>query len=848
MVVSAIKININMRSCIHHYGLIVILLLTATGCGKEQLSVKYTFDSVSNRIWIAEDFWTVPLEDWCINDGRIEFRGQGQQATCTFLPYTLKGDEGSFIIRADMGVAEKGINAGSAGLLIGSQAIEEEDIKAAIYFGKGINVGVNTEGYAFIGQNSKKLPPDFDFGKFTIELQGNSGSEGYTLILKIIDLSGNQVAEITEKPEKPVSGIVQLVNNFRTARSQNSAPCFWFDNLELNGTAFRFRPEDSYGPVLWTMHTLSRDILKMSVQMPPLGKDDYNILELQLKNEGRWVSSGKQEIEPDSRTATFRIEGWNSKIDMEYRVLLPYKDVFGEEKVFEYTGKIRKEPVGRPLKMATMTCQHHSGFPYTPVLRNLEVKNPDLLYFSGDQIYEQNGGYPIKREPEDTAILNYLGKWYMFGWVFGDLMRDIPAVCTPDDHDVFQGNLWGGGGIPKPSGLANTDDYTGFTQTVKMINVVNTTQCAHLPDPYDPSPIKQEMKVWYTSMNYGRVSFAIVTDRIFKSGPDLVSTWDGRKDHIKEPLKDPSVIERPDLVYLGERQETFLKEWITDWNNVDMKVLLSQTLFANVATHHGQEDGFLVGDMDSGGWPKKGRDTALEIIRKGFAFHISGDQHVPSLVQYGINNYRDAGWSFVPPAIAVGYSRWFRADEMNYPVSNRPAHGLPNTGEYKDAFGNLNYVYAIGNPGAFGGIQNRYEFQNVKSGGLGFVMFDTETRDITVECWHFMSDVSNPADDSQFPGWPFTINQMDNYGRDAVAWLPLLKVNGDPDPVIQITNQTTGELEYTVRINGNEFIPKVFSKDKYKIKIGYPEIDLYKEITDIDPEMTRGATELEFSF
>ena len=414
----------------------------------------------------------------------------------------------------------------------------------------------------------------------------------------------------------------------------------------------------------------------MSAQMPPLGKDDYNILELQFKNEGRWTSAGKQEIEPDSRTATFRIEDWDATGDKEYRVLFPYKDVFGEEKVFEYSGKIRKDPVDRPLKMAAMTCQYHTGFPYTPVVRNLELKDPDLLYFSGDQIYEQNGGYPIKREPEDTAIINYLGKWYMFGWVFGDLMRDIPTICTPDDHDVFQGNLWGGGGIPKPSGTANSDDYTGFTQTVKMVNVVNTTQCSHLPDPCDPTPIDQGMKVWYTGMNYGKVSFAIVTDRIFKSGPDLVATWEGRKDHIKEPLKDPSIIERPDLAFLGERQEKFLKEWIMDWNNVDMKVLLSQTLFTNVATHHGQEDGFLVGDMDSGGWPKKGRDTALEIIRKGFVFHISGDQHVPSLVQYGIKNYRDAGWSFVPPAIAVGYSRWFRPDELNYPVQQQTGSWL----------------------------------------------------------------------------------------------------------------------------------------------------------------------------
>ncbi|HBE39906.1 MAG TPA: hypothetical protein DDW27_01630, partial [Bacteroidales bacterium] len=218
------------------------------------------------------------------------------------------------------------------------------------------------------------------------------------------------------------------------------------------------------------------------------------------------------------------------------------------------------------------------------------------------------------------------------------------------------------------------------------------------------------------------------------------------------------------------------------------------------------------------------------------------------LVQYGINDYRDAGWSFVPPAIAVGYSRWFRPDELNYPVSNRPAHGLPNTGEYRDAFGNPNYVYAIGNPGEFGGIQNRYEFQNKKSGGLGFVIFNKETRDITVECWHFLSDVSKPLNDSQFPGWPFTVSQMDNYGRVAAAWLPLLKITGDPDPVIQITNQSTGELEYIVRINGNEFIPKVFKRNKFSIKIGYPEKNLFREAKNIEPDLTRGKTQLEFVF
>ena len=39
-----------------------------------------------------------------------------------------------------------------------------------------------------------------------------------------------------------------------------------------------------------------------------------------------------------------------------------------------------------------------------------------------------------------------------------------------------------------------------------------------------------------------------------------------------------------------------------------------------------------------------------------------------------------------------------RPDEVNMPHRNRPKHGLSNTGEYLDGFGNKIYVYAVGNP------------------------------------------------------------------------------------------------------------------------------------------------------
>jgi len=461
-----------------------------------------------------------------------------------------------------------------------------------------------------------------------------------------------------------------------------------------------------------------------------------------------------------------------------------------------------------------------------------------MLYFSGDQIYEGNGGYSITRFPADAAILNYLGKWYMFGWAFGDLMRDRPTICTPDDHDVFQGNLWGDGGrnIPLEEWQQVTGDKGGYVEPARMVNVVHTTQCAHLPDPVDPTPIQQRIKVYYTDLVYGRVSFAIISDRMFKTGPRAVAYWPGRADHLKEQLPDPGVLDRPDLKLLGERQLDFLEQWITDWRGADMKVLLSQTPFANIATHHGAEQMVLVGDLDSNGWPKSGRDRAINIFRKAFAFHITGDQHFPTLSQYGTDDYRDSGWCFCTPAIFVGYERRFLPERLGWPIKNPPDPDRHNTGYYEDAFGNLIYVYAVGNPVDKPSHTSRYRLGQDRASGYSMVRFNQTERTIRIEAYRFLADLSKQSADNQFPGWPYTISQWDNYGRKPEGYLPTVQVSGVQNPVIMVTNETTGELEYAVRMQGNEWSPKVFSTARYSVRVGDPDTDQWKTVEGITPQ------------
>ena len=806
--------------------LFIAVLFVFSSCTKKG-NFESDFDAVHDRIWVGKDFWSIPLEDWKIEDGKLYSTGIIQNSRVNILTHVISPELGDFKLSAKIMLVDKGPVPGSAGFLVGIHDEEDPSAKAACYFGGGIKAGVSLNGYAFLKDKKQDLPEGFDFSEFTVSVIGNNT----TLRMKITDKNGVKVDEISVD-EEGIQGLVAVANNLDLGETERPGKSnFCFDDLKFSGSKVVEKPENAFGPILWTMYTLSNETVKLMALLPPIGKNDNQQVSLQLKKGENWETVATESIEPDSRTAIFKLENWDPTQIVDFRTVYIEKDKNGVETENFYTGTIRKDPVDRPLKFGGMTCQFHFGFPYTPLVNNLKKLDPDMLYFSGDQIYEGNGGYGIKREPAEVAIVNYLGKYYMFGWAFGDLMRDRPTICTPDDHDVFHGNLWGESGIAKPGG-AGSSDTRGFMEPVQMVNAVNRTQCGQLPDPYDPTPIERGMTVWYTGLTYGRISFAIVSDRIYKTGPEAVSDWEGRHDHMKEPREDLSFLDKPGVKMLGDRQMKFLNDWITDWNGADMKVLLSQTVFANVATHHGGLEGYLYGDLDSGGWPKSGRDKAIRLMRKGAVFHINGDQHVPSLVQYGLKNYQDAGWSFCTPAIAVMYLRWFLPDELGRPIVDRPEHGYPNTGKYTDAFGNKNYVYAIGNPGKITiDRSSRYKHAQIRSSGFGFITFDKTERTIKIDAWRFLADVENPNPiRDEFPGWPLTISQFDNLGKGADNVLPLIEVN-KPDQVILITNEKTGELVNAYRMKGKSVQPRLFESGVFTVRIG--EGDNSKEIKSL---------------
>lgn len=558
--------------------------------------------------------------------------------------------------------------------------------------------------------------------------------------------------------------------------------------------------------ICFALYTVNNNILKLTAQLYPLEESDPRVVRLEVKRDGEWQQIATTDIVNPGWTAPFRVTGWDMTKEVPYRVR------HGESAIYE--GIIRRNPVDKDEIVVvaftgnSVNPAHGGDIPKKDLVANVKRLKPDLLFFSGDQVYDHNRHYAY---------------WLKFGRDFGDAIRNYPTITIPDDHDVGQPNLWGAGGKKsnKPSG-----DDGGYVKPVEYVQEVQRAQTSHLPDPFDPTPVLQGISVYYTALNWGGISFAIIEDRKWKSGPfGLVPKMGPRPDFVTDPNYNPKDLDVPGAELLGERQLKFLRQWAQDWKGAEMKAVLSQTIFCGGANLLGNKDNRVLADLDSNGWPQTGRNNALREMRKGFAFHIGGDQHLGTIIHYGVEDWNDASYAFCVPSIANLYPRWWLPLQ---PGKNRRPGDPDYTGEFLDGFANKITVFAAANPDGEGEADKL----TTRSAGFGVVRFDKKKRTITMECWPRNVNVTDPKS-KQYPGWPLTVAQADNYGRKAVAYLPTLKVQGMSDPVVQVIDEANGEIAYTMRIQGKEFRPKVFHEGTYTIRVGDKE---FKGIESLPPD------------
>ena len=818
------------------------------------------FDSnwhlLPDRTFIGENYWPNRLQDWHIVKGGLECNVRGRNRSVALLNYELGPQRSSFYIKTDFRFLSKENPGDYIGFRLGTNGPIDDYRSAAIY-GKGLDVGVRTDGKWVIGSKviESSLPVELLAKTLTFDVIGQPSDQGkYTLQLRVKE--GNTVVAETEGNivnDQQLSGGLALIAHSAINEQQEFTPSARFEHWHMDGPKLATNAARTYGPIYFAQYTLHNETVKLSALCAPVSKAGEEVV-LELKENNQWKHVAKTTIDPTSFMAAFRLSNWNTKSAVPYRLTYTLFDINNQAMPYEYEGSIAPAPApDQPVKLGLFSCNCDHGFPDTDLRQHILHHDIDAALFLGDQFYESSGGFGVEATTLKRSILDYMRKWQQFGWSYRDIFRHVPCISIPDDHDVYHGNVWGEGG---KAALAEGSAYIrqdsgGYKMHPEWVKMVQETQCSHLPDPYDPTPIKQDISVYYTHWNWGPISFAIIEDRKFKSAPkNIFPAEAGIQNGFITNLdfKDESYLNAPQAELLGPRQEKFLEEWAANWGNgAKMKILLSATNFCTLATLPENSTGdsavptlpipplgeYVSGDaptrdMDSNGWPHSKRNKAVDIIRRGFTLHLAGDQHLPSVVRYGVNEHNDAGFAFAGPALNNIFPRrwWPTLPATHQPLPDHPVY----TGNFEDGFKNKITVHAVASP-RLTGLKPAIIHDRVT--GYGIVKINPKDRLITFECWKRSADPATPTADSQYEGWPITIQQTDNYGRTPYGYLPEIEVVDYPNAVVQVINEKTNVIEYTLRIKGNQFRPPVFEKGKYTVRIGEPDQDVWKEYRNI---------------
>ena len=497
--------------------------------------------------------------------------------------------------------------------------------------------------------------------------------------------------------------------------------------------------------VLWTQYCQHHDKMKLIVHVDtdptsPVPAEPVSVkLWLREGLDGDWKIAGEQPIDYLTATALFEMQEWPR------HKTIPFKVDCGES---EREGIFRAEPKdGSVLKAVGLSCHKDTGWPWKEAIAEVIAHDPDLIIFTGDQIYENDYGSPVfhakTREQVPQGMKNYLEKYRKFGEAFHELMRDRPTIMITDDHDVFLPDLWGNGGVL----IDGKRTAGGYPAHPDWVNAAEFTQTGHLPDPVNPGPHGAGIKSYFTALEYGGVRFAILEDRKWKSPPSEVIKKKivppgfkfprKRKTHtsievVLDPDYDCTQLDDPKLQLLGPKQETFLAVWSRDLKaSGQIGAVISASPWVHVAMYSPTS-----ADLDSNAWPQSARNRALKAIGDAPVVMLHGDVHLGTLGRHGVNEFNDGPVTYSFPPFSSTASRAWKPLEAG---QNRKPGAPKNTGQFHDRFGNKVTMYGAGN-----GLN-----------GYGIILFDTKNREAELQ-FHPMNKQRKPIKANVF-GWPHTV-------------------------------------------------------------------------------------------
>ncbi len=696
-----------------------------------------------SRRWHGPEYWANPLQNWYLKDGWATAPAAYQRTLC-LLPFEIE-ENGSY---ADMYVDVKinpfkaqtnELHKFGAGFRIGRKGRLKDHRNALIDPVKWLDAYLRADGALAIFDKASNDKFNVNRGTVSLKLKLEKYDEYAKIVLTGIQKSKFLSIERWFNLDEILGTFCLLSKGPGHPGKVSSA----LGNLKLEGNLLKSHWDRVFGPILWSQYSLNRGNLRILAQLILL--DESVPVELWVENDNddlEW----KQEAWMDvlSRTAIFNLHGWNSNLGKKYEIRV---NMFGM--AYSWGGYIRADPKDKEnLRIAAFSCDRGYTFPLTNMVEQVKEQNPDIMFFAGDQIYEIYGGFGDARTANTNyAMLDYQRKYYQFGWTWRDLLKDRPSVILPDDHDVFQGNLFGNGGTRLENKYPHKWPDGGYIMSGEWIRAVERMQTGHLPDPAIDQTLPIGIKPYFTKMVYGAVGFAILEDRKFKTAPNSLPENKRKRGDGAE--------------LFGKEQESFINAWAHDWTDQEMKVALSQTLLSKATTHETPELKRIYYDHDSGGWPGDARNRVVKIFGEHNVFSIHGDQHLGLLARLGVNNFNDAGYAFMVPGTANG---WPRAWWPGLKNDERPDADRCFLGEYTDDSGHPLTVLAVANPekGSFDldpDSTNVEEIAYRKGSGYGIVDLNKKSKTATINLFRTGRKYE------QFKTFPKTIYVGGRYDR-----------------------------------------------------------------------------------
>lgn len=770
--------------------LLPLLLGVVASATTHAATTSVDWQGVEDRRWPGPAMWANRLQDWSVRGGKLRCahkQGRVDWRTSHLLTHDLAMSGDRFEVELEFDAAA----GGHAGVLLGGGEGKLNYKQAALIqgipgLGGGFVVDVSFAAKQLclrdFGADAEVALPA-PLAKAGLQ---RAIKPGTPLVLSVVgERSDAKTIRLTatlksrggplavlqaEVPTDRLVGSAAIVSRGATQESPHR-----FAALRLSGDRVAEHADRAYGPIAGVLYSVANGDLKVGVQCLSLGKTirgQYSRMGVRLEKrqpDGSWsrVARTVGVSEPDYY-ALVRVKQHDSSQAADFRVVL----VNGPKDSAPYAFQVPAEPTDGRLAIGGVSCTGVMGrknlgdrsllkpgesfigvwrpgnlwAPFSGVTEPLIEREPDLVFFTGDQVYEW---IPTPADPTDAMpVEDYLYKWTIWHWSFKDVTSRAPCLLQADDHDVWHPNLWGDGPRLMTTG---GDSGGGYLKSGYFVNLVQRTMCGHNPDAYSPGPNDSGITNYFCTFNYGGVDFALLEDRKFKSAV-------------------PSVKAGADPVMLGDAQVRMLTEWADAPQPAPVRIVVSQTNYITLNTN---KSGGMFADRDTNGWPKPARDRAVELFGRAGAMLFTGDQHLASVTRMPTPASENGVYQFSQPASGCIWWRWFYPNDRLRKGPSQAGDGPSYLGRFVDGFGNPFETLAVANPAPPAvmptynntgrrkhilSAQQRSEGVGTESRihqgeGFGLIRIDTAADRMTLECWPDKS-ATRTKPYRQFDGWP----------------------------------------------------------------------------------------------